>query len=246
MRNGTAAVRRLDRGQRREGWRMSQNDMTLSVKCSRMVPFMCAVASVGWGAAMVPSAASAQSPEPEASLTTEQTLDLLSDPERYRLVILDEGLTPQAVHDIGTMTIEAIGEDHFFGAIAAHVPANSQQLAIRIRAKLHSLEAAERAAMSDCEEERTDDASTCRLIGQIVPEVWDADTPNLSHDVMYALAQGADEMDGPIFVARSRDTAAWAMWSGDDTRQSALDECNDTVRDTGVDPDCDIVVDDAP
>lgn len=73
---------------------MSRNDMTVSVKCSRMVPFVCLVAIVGWGAATVPSAASAQSPEPVALLTTEQTLALLPDPERYRLVILDEGLTP--------------------------------------------------------------------------------------------------------------------------------------------------------
>lgn len=225
---------------------MAQDNTVRAAVGGRVEALLQLVRGIGCGLAVSVSAVSAQSPVSEATLTTEQTLALLPDPERYRLVILDEGLTPQAVQDIGTMIIDGIGEDHFFGAVAAHVPEDSQQLAIRVRAKLHSLEAAERAALSDCEEERTEGASDCRLIGQIVPEEWDEDTPQLSHDVMYALDQGADKMDGPIFVARSRNTTAWAIWSGDDTRQSALDECNEAAIATGAEPDCDIVVDDAP
>jgi hypothetical protein len=225
---------------------MAQDNTVRAAVGGRVAALSRLVRGIGCGLAVSVSAVSAQSPVSEATLTTEQTLALLPDPERYRLVILDEGLTPQAVQDIGTMIIDGIGEDHFFGAVAAHVPEDSQQLAIRVRAKLHSLEAAERAALSDCEEERSEGASDCRLIGQIVPEEWDEDTPQLSHDVMYALDQGADKMDGPIVVARSRNTAAWAIWSGDDTRQSALDECNEAASATGAEPDCDIVVDDAP
>lgn len=237
-------VKQSDQG--KKGWLMGQVEMGMFAARRQMMGFMRLGGGIACGMAISISSVAAQSSGSEATPTTEQTLALLPDPERYRLVILDEGLTPQAVQDIGTMIIDGIGEDHFFGAVAAHVPANSQQLAIRARAKLHSLEAAERAAMSDCEEERSDGASDCRLIGQIVPEEWDEDTPQLSHDVMYALEQGANEMDGPIFVARSRNTAAWAIWSGDDTRQSALDECNQTARAAGAEPDCDIVVDDAP
>ncbi|WP_156118000.1 hypothetical protein [Paracoccus sp. PAMC 22219] len=225
---------------------MTQDKTVMPAAVGQVATLLRLLGGIACGLAVSVSAVSAQSPGPEAPLTTEQTLALLPDPERYRLVILDDGLTPQAVQDIGTMIIDGIGEDHFFGAIAAHVPANSQQLAVSVRAKFHSLEAAERAALSDCEEERTEEASDCRLIGQIEPEEWDEDTPQLSHDVMCALDQGAGEMDGPIFVARSRNTAALAIWSGDDTRQSALDECNDAASATGAEPDCDIVVDDAP
>lgn len=225
---------------------MARSGIAANHRCRGTAPLLGLLAGIACGLATATTAASAQSTSPQPPLTTDQTLALLPDPESYRLIILDEGLTPEAVQEIGTMIIDKLGEDHFFGAVAAHVPENSQQLAIRIRAKLHSLEAAERAALSDCEEERTEAASRCRLIGQIVPEEWDADTPQLSHDVMYALEQGADELDGPIYVARSRQTAAWAIWGGDDTRQSALDECNAAVRATGTEPDCDIVVDDTP
>ncbi|QBX35765.1 hypothetical protein E4191_14510 [Paracoccus liaowanqingii] len=200
----------------------------------------------GLASAAAGTAARAQPAEAPVLPTAEQTLALLPDPERYRLVILDEGLSPDAVQIIGTRIIDTLGEDHFFGAVAAHLPKDSRQLAIRLRAKLHSIEAAERAALDDCEAERTEGASACRLIGQILPEEWTDDTPDLSHDVMYALSQSAGRLDGPIVVARSRDTASWAIWGGEDTRQSALDECNAAVRAAGAVPDCDIVVEDAP
>lgn len=223
---------------------MAQDDLAMSVIYRTMMAFLRLAGGLACGFGVCVSAVSAQSLEAGVPLTTAETLALLPDPERYRLVIMNEGLTPDAVQEIGAMIIDGIGEDHFFGAVAAHVPESSQQLVIRVRAKLHSLEAAERAALGDCDEERTSGASPCRIIGQIVPEEWDEETPKLSHDVMYALDQLAGDVDGPIFVARSRNTAAWAIWSGDDTRQPALDECNDVASATGAEPDCDIVVDD--
>lgn len=53
-------------------------------------------------------------------------------------------------------------------------------------------------------------------------------------------------MDGPIFLARSRETPAWALWSGANVRQSALDECNERAAAAGGAADCDIVIADAP
>ncbi|SDG26210.1 hypothetical protein [Pelagibacterium luteolum] len=185
-------------------------------------------------------------PAAARTMTSDDALDALPDPEGYQLVISNDGLQPDAVQNLSAMLVDTIGEDHFFGAIYAFLPENSQQLSIHLRTGLHTLDAAERSALSDCEAERSPEDSECRLLGQVLPDEDIEGAPELSHEAMYAFVQSAPQMDGPIVVARSQNTTAWSMWSGEDTRQSALDECNEAVEAGGFEPDCDIIIDDAP
>lgn len=180
------------------------------------------------------------------TMSSNDALDALPDPEAYQLVISNDGLQPEEVNNLSAMLVDTMGENHFYGAIYAFLPENSQQLSIHLRTKLHTLEAAERSALSDCEAERNPGDSECRLLGQVLPKEDVEGAPELSHEAMYAFVQSAPQMDGPIVVARSQNTTAWSMWSGEDTRQSALDECNDAVEAGGFEPDCDIIIDDAP
>lgn len=193
---------------------------------------------------VLPLAASAQDDAAPVAMTTEAALAALPDPERYALVIRNDGLKPEAVEAISAMVVDAIGNTHFFGAIQAFVPEGSTEFSIHVRSGLHSIEAAEAGARALCEAERAAGDSPCYPIGQILPE-GGQDAPSLSHDAIYAFAQSAPQMEGPKVVARSRATAAWAMWSGKDVRQSALDECDAAVEAQGLAPDCEIVVDDA-
>ncbi|WP_143058054.1 hypothetical protein [Loktanella fryxellensis] len=124
---------------------------------------------------MTISAIAAQDAAPEMPLTSAETLALLPDPGSCKLTIFDDGLTPQAVQNFGNLVIDNLGDDHFFGAVVAHRRADAAELSINVRAKLHSVAAAEAAAMSDCGNDRADGSSTCRVIGQIVPNEYDAE-----------------------------------------------------------------------
>lgn len=187
----------------------------------------------------------AQTEPSTAVLTAEAAIASLPDPERYRLELSNDGLNTQQRQDLGSMLIDTIGGEHYFGAIYAFLPRGSAQLSIHLRRKLHTLEAAERFALDDCEAERRDGDAACTLIGRIVPEDWEAgDTSLLSHEAVFAFMRNVDGLKGSKVVARSRNTTAFAIWSSEGVRQKALDECNDSVRAGGFEPDCDVVIDD--
>lgn len=190
--------------------------------------------------------ASAQIVPSATVMNTEQALASLPDPETYQIFIVDEGLRPEAVREIRDLIQQTIGQDHFFGAAYAHLPEGTTQLAIRIRSGLHSQDAAERLALRDCEQEREAQGSPCRLLARIVPEAgWTADGfPTLSSEATYVFTQKGADLPEPRFVARSRETQAWAVWGGENRRQSALDECNEKAIAAKAEPDCEIVIDD--
>ena len=193
------------------------------------------------------SPASAQTTRSVTVMSTEEALASLPDPETYQIFVVNEGLQPKAVRAIRDLIQKTIGQDHFFGAAYAHLPEGTTQLAIRIRSGLHSLETAERLALRDCEGERGAEDAPCRLLAQIVPEAgWTAGRfPTLSSEATYVFTQKGAELPQPRFVARSRETQAWAVWGGGEhRRQSALDECNEKAAAAGSEPDCEIVIDD--
>lgn len=192
----------------------------------------------------LPWHAMAQTESPPA-MTSEDALAAMPDSQSYLLLVLNDGLPPEAVAIIRQMLVDIIGETHFFGSVYAYLPDGSTELSMRIRSGLHSLEAAERLALEDCEAERDAEDSPCRLLATVLPEEWNAATDlSLSSDAAYAFTQGAAEMEKPLFLARSRDTARFTVWSGDAARQSALNECNDLVEAADQEPDCEIVIDD--
>lgn len=198
-------------------------------------------------ATSIPLAAMAQTAAPPPAMTTEKAMAALPNPERYRLEISNKGLGPQARQTLSKMLVDTIGKDHFFGAIYAFLPRGSKQLSIHLRRKLHSVDAAERSALQDCEAERNEGDSECYQIGRIIPENWKRnDAPALSHEAMFAFSKNSGKMEGPKFVARSLNTTAWAMWSGKGVRQSAIDECNEKVKAGGFKPDCGLAIDDSP
>lgn len=196
-------------------------------------------------ASIMPLPAAAQDAPATAVITSDEAKAALPDAEGYRLEIENDGLNAQQRQDLGTMLIDTIGDAHFFGAIYAFLPEGSRQLSIHLRRQLHSMEAAEKSALADCDAERSEGDSECYRIGRIVPENWsDDDGSLLSHEATFAFSQNADALEGPKIVARSRNTTAWAMWSGENVRQRALDECNEAVEAGGFEPDCEIVIDD--
>ena len=209
-------------------------------RCLRM-------AGVLIGALAIPvQAGQAQPAALRPPMTSMEALAALPDPEGYSLQISGRGLSPQAQRDLSRMLTDTIGKDHFFGAIYAYLPEGTRRLSIHMRRKLHSPEAAERVARADCEAARRGAGSECYQLGRIAPKGWtEGNGPMLSHEAMYAFSRKAGEMEGPKFVARSRGTTAWAMWSGENSRQKALNECNDAVRKGGFPPDCDLVIADA-
>ena len=179
------------------------------------------------------------------AITSDAALEAMPDPQGYALMVVNDGLQPDAVQAIARMLQDAMGERHFFGAVYAYLPEGSTQLAIRVRNGLHSPEAADRMALQDCEAERGDKDSPCRLLATVMPEDWDAATGlPLSSDAAHAVTQAADQMVRPLFLARSRDTTRFSVWSGETARQTALDECDAAVEADGAMPDCDLVIDD--
>lgn len=217
---------------------------TLGDLGSKRVPL--ALGCVGLlAASIMPLPAAAQEGSSSAVITSEEAKAALPDAERYRLEIDNDGLDAKQRQDLGAMLIDTIGDAHFFGAIYAFLPEGSNQLSIHLRLQLHSLDAAERSALADCEAERSEDDSECYRIGRIIPEDWDEDDGSLlSHEATFAFSQNVDALEGSKIVARSRNTTAWAMWSGENVRQRALDECNEAVEAGGFEPDCEIIIDD--
>ena len=196
------------------------------------------------GSSLSPAAV-AQTIEVPRVMTSEDALAAMPDPQGYTLIVMDDGLQPEAVQVIMQTIRNLIGETHFFGAVYAYLPEGSTELSMRILSGLHSPEAADRGALEDCEEERGAQDSPCRLLATILPPEWIAATDmSLSSDAAYAFKQMAPQMEKPLFLARSRDSGRFTMWSGKNSRQSALDECNELVEADGREPDCDVVVDD--
>lgn len=203
----------------------------------------CAALLAGVVVGATPVAAEAQ--DGPAPMTSEAAIALLPDPERFDLAVEGEGLEPGAAQDIGQGIIDALGGSHFYGAAYAFLPDGSTELSLHVRSGHHSLDAAEEAALADCEAAGGDATSRCRAIARIVPAAGQAaEGPSLSHDAAYGLRGSAERMGGPVALARSRATPAWAMWSGQGATRSALDECAEKVRAEGFEPDCEIVVED--
>lgn len=190
-------------------------------------------------------AAMAQTTEAAQAMTSESALAAMPDPQGYTIIVVNDGLQPEHVQSIIQIVRDIIGETHFFGAVYAYLPEGSTELSMRVQAGLHSLDAAERMALENCEAERVTEDSPCRLLATILPPEWIAATGmSLSSDAAYAFTQMAPQMEKPLFLARSRNTGRFTMWSGENSRQSALDECNKLVEEDGREPDCDVVIDD--
>ena len=194
---------------------------------------------------LLPPPAMAQTTEAADARSSEDALAAMPDPQGYTLAIMDDGLQPEAVQIIMKTIRDLIGETHFFGAVYAYLPEGSTEISMRILSGLHSPEAADRGALEDCEEERSPQDSPCRLLATIYPSEWIAATDMaLSSDAAYAFTQMAPQMDKPLFLAQSRNSGRFAIWSGEKARQSALDECNELVEKDGGEADCDLVIDD--
>lgn len=199
----------------------------------------------GWGKVMTAGLclwAAAATAQP---LTLAEARARLPDADRYSLAVENEGLAPDAVQELAALIAGAIGKDHFYGAVAAHLPAGGTRLAISMRLARHSGPAAERAVLADCEADRPADASPCRIIARILPETPPEDPIEVSSAAAHMLAGLPDDAEGPVHLALSGGSAAWAAWLGQGSQASALEECNTAATAAGGPADCEIVVNDA-
>lgn len=187
----------------------------------------------------------------------EAVRDRLADPERFTVSVDDTGLTDEMVRGIADVISNAIDQEHYYGAAAAYLPDDSNALSFRIYGNHHTLEAAEAKALADCNDERDENDSPCRIIARILPEQAAGGGPEpaegyppFSVELTAALVVAAERLDGEfadraVAIATSESGASWGLAIGDEDdteiRGGALETCNEEEVEAGGTADCRIV-----
>ncbi|SMQ70890.1 hypothetical protein SAMN06295905_1918 [Devosia lucknowensis] len=202
------------------------------------------VALVVMLAPLVLATADAQDAVDPAPVGLAEARSALPDHRRYQVDLLPNDMSADQQTQLATMIGDAAAGQHFYGAVVSYRPAAGGTTEYKMRSGLHSRDAAKAGAMADCEAARAADDGACTLIGEIVPEGWSADMPELSHLAVQALTETAADLPGNVVVARSRAGDGFEIRSGDDVRQATLTACNAANVVAGLPEDCDIVIDD--
>ncbi|MFQ6550233.1 hypothetical protein AADZ90_019980 [Aestuariibius sp. 2305UL40-4] len=176
-------------------------------------------------------------------MTSAEAKASLPDPTRFRVTINAADLSPDDQQALGQMVLDSVIDQHFFGSVVAFFPKNSNQMSISTSLGLHTPEAARAVATTQCETRRRPEDSSCREIGQILPENWEpTEGPILSAEAIAAFVQLSDDAPGAVVVVRSAATTVWEMMGGEGVRDKAVEHCNARVEEAGLSPDCDVVI----
>lgn len=110
----------------------------------------------------------------------------------------------------------------------------------QVTGELHSVAAADRFALSLCEDARSAGQAPCVIAARILPRGWEPREISLSAsatDAMSVYRRGS----GPKALAASQATQAFAIQKGDGAAEAALTLCNRQAASGGV-RDCQVVV----
>lgn len=166
-------------------------------------------------------------------VTGEAAKALLFAPKPSAVQMLPQDVLSDS--DVATLKMVGGGQP-YFGAIAISPAEGLMSEATVAAVNHHSAEAAETAALRDCESRRKGDAA-CIVVGLITPEGWEKRDLQLSAD---ATAAFAELYKTPGAVAISPATGNFAISLGDDAGESAIGACEEKAK-SG---DCMVVIQD--
>ena len=177
-------------------------------------------------------------------LTLSEALVALPDHTKYRVELAPSDLDVEHVELLAQMVGDAARGQHFYGAVYSYRPGSGGSTEYKMRAGLHSRDAARKGALGDCEAARQRDDGECILVGEVLPDVWSASTPALSHVAVQALWETASSLPGDVAVAISEDGDAFEIQSGENVRETTVAACNEANEQAGLPRDCFVIIDD--
>lgn len=156
-----------------------------------------------------------------------QLAQVLSDKERATI----KTLIPLIEQQTGTKA-------KFYGALAYAPDEGLVSETLQGAFNFHTIEAADRAAISACSAAKRATSGDCRLAARILPPGYQRRAVSLSHDATRVFFDRYTFLRGKKFFAVSRATGAWAMAASE---SAALAAC--AVDAKGAN-DCAVIIED--
>ncbi|MEP3296355.1 MAG: 5-aminolevulic acid synthase [Pseudoruegeria sp.] len=109
-------------------------------------------------------------------------------------------------------------------------------------ANFHSIPAAEKVAIQNCESKRKG-GEKCVVALRVFPKGWSDQPLQLSRDATLGFDKEYKKGNGPKAFAISPSTGSWSVFKGDGADNFAIGRCNDKARSSGS-KDCIVVIKD--
>ncbi len=129
---------------------------------------------------------------------------------------------------------------YYYGAVA--VPPNEGLFseAAFAAANFHSIPAAEKVALKNCEAKRKGGAP-CTIVLRIFPKKWSQQPLMMSRDATEGFEKQYKRAKSPKAFAISPSTGAWASFEGEGGEVFSVARCNDKAKSNGA-KDCVLVL----